>query len=167
MTPAGALAPYTGMIPLRILAATLVLAAAPAALAQREKLPPDDYDIVMKRWPDAKISNSGIRYIVKKQGSGALIMPGDVVKVMYTGMLLNGKVFDKTVDPKKPFIFRVDRAEVITGWDQIFQIMRPGDRWLIIVPPELGYGRRGYPPDIPSEATLVFDVEIVAVNREN
>jgi FKBP-type peptidyl-prolyl cis-trans isomerase len=155
------------MLPLRIFAALWVLAAAPAAMAQREKLPPDDYDFVMKKWPDAKISNSGIRYVVKKQGDGALIMPGDVVMVNYTGSLLNGKVFDESHDPKKPFTFRVGRGEVITGWDQIFQIMRPGDKWLIIVPPELGYGRRGYSPAIPSDSTLVFDVEVVGVKREN
>jgi peptidylprolyl isomerase len=156
------------MSPLRIVAAICMLAAAPVvARAQREKLPPDDYDFVMKKWPDAKISNTGIRYIVKKEGSGPLIMPGDVVMVNYTGMLLNGKVFDEAHDPKKPFTFRVARAEVIVGWDQIFQMMRPGDKWLIIVPPELGYGRRGYAPSIPSESTLVFDVEVVGVKREN
>ena len=156
------------MAPLRLVAALCILAASPvAAHAQREKLPPDDYDFVMKKWPDAKTSNTGIRYIVKKQGAGALIAPGDVVMVNYTGMLLNGKVFDENHDPKKPFTFRVGRGEVILGWDQIFQMMRPGDKWLIIVPPELGYGRRGYAPGIPGDTTLVFDVEIVGVKREN
>ena len=151
----------------RIVLALCAVLLVPLALhAQREKLPPDDYDFVMKKWPDAKMSNTGIRYIVEKQGSGPLINPGDLVMVNYTGMLLSGKVFDQNHDRVKPFTFRVDRGEVIVGWDQIFQIMRPGDKWLIIVPPELAYGRRGYAPAIPEFATLVFDVEILGIKKE-
>jgi peptidylprolyl isomerase len=151
----------------RIVLALCAVLLVPLALhAQREKLPPDDYDFVMKKWPDAKMSNTGIRYIVEKQGSGPLINPGDLVMVNYTGMLLSGKVFDQNHDRVKPFTFRVDRGEVIVGWDQIFQIMRPGDKWLIIVPPELAYGRRGYAPAIPSFATLVFEVEILGIKKD-
>jgi len=149
------------------LAAALCALAVPSLLhAQREKLPPDDYDFVMKKWPDAKISNTGIRYVVRRQGDGPLLLPGQVVMVNYTGSLLNGKVFDEVHDPKKPFTFRVARGEVILGWDQIFQMMRPGDKWLLIVPPELGYGRRGYPPLIPGDATLVFEVEVLGVKKD-
>jgi FKBP-type peptidyl-prolyl cis-trans isomerase len=156
------------MTPLRLAAALCAFVAAPLLLhAQREKLPPDDYDIVMKKWPEAKISNTGIRYIIEKQGTGPLLAPGDLVMVNYVGSLLNGTVFDQNRNRAKPFTFRVDRGEVITGWDQILQIMRPGDKWLVIVPPELAYGRRGYPPGIPSYATLVFDMEILGVKKEN
>src|SRR5208283_876160 len=105
---------------LRFAASVCALFAAPALLhAQREKLPADDYDIVTKRWPDAKISNTGIRYIVEKQGAGPLLMPGDMVMVTYTGQLLNGKVFDRELDKGHPFAFRVGRGVVIEGWDQI------------------------------------------------
>jgi FKBP-type peptidyl-prolyl cis-trans isomerase len=156
------------MPPLRFIAAMCALIAAPVLLhAQREKLPPDDYDFVMKKWPQAQMSNTGIRYIIEKQGTGPLLMPGDMVMVHYTGMLLNGKVFDHNMDPKNPFTFRVDRGEVIVAWDQIMQSMRPGDKWLIIVPPELAYGRRGSPPVIPSYATLVFDVEILGIKKDS
>ncbi|HEY5079947.1 MAG TPA: FKBP-type peptidyl-prolyl cis-trans isomerase [Opitutaceae bacterium] len=156
------------MSPLRLIAATCALIAAPLVLhAQREKLPPDDYDIVMKKWPQAQISNTGIRYIIEKQGAGPLLMPGDMVMVHYTGKLLNGKIFDQNHDEKKPFTFRVDRGEVIVAWDQILQSMRPGDKWLLIIPPELAYGRRGEPPVIPSYATLVFEVEIVGVKKDS
>ena len=152
---------------IRFAAALFAFAAMPALLhAEREKLPPDDYDIVMKRWPDAKISNTGIRYVVEKQGTGPLLQPGDVVMVNYVGQLLDGKVFDQNHSKEKPFTFRVARGEVILGWDQLFQIMRPGDKWLIIVPPELGYGRRGLPPAIPSYTTLVFDVEILGIKKD-
>jgi len=152
----------------RLIILVLALVLCPlAANAQREKLPPDDYDFVMKKWPDAKISNTGIRDIVEKQGNGGLLMPGDMVMVNYTGQLLNGKVFDQNHDKSKPFTFRLARGEVIAGWDQVLQMMKPGDKWLVIIPPELAYGRRGSPPTIPSYATLTFDVEIVGVKREN
>jgi FKBP-type peptidyl-prolyl cis-trans isomerase len=155
------------MLALRTALASCALLAAPCLLrAQREKLPPDDYDYVMKTWPQAKESNTGIRYIVEKQGSGPLLKPGDLVKVNYVGKLLDGKVFDQNQSKTAPFEFHVDRGEVIMGWDQILQLMRPGDKWLIIIPPELAYGRRGYAPAIPSYATLVFDIEIVGVKPE-
>lgn len=151
----------------RLAAALCVSVLTPVLLhAQREKLPPDDYDYVTSKWPQAKISNTGIRYIVETQGKGPLLQPGDLVMVNYTGWLLNGKLFDQNHDRVKPFMFRVDRSEVILGWDQILQIMRPGDKWLLIIPPELAYGRRGSPPVIPSYATLVFDVEILGVKKE-
>jgi FKBP-type peptidyl-prolyl cis-trans isomerase len=156
------------MSPLRILAVACALVAAPVLLhAQREKLPPDDLDFVEKKWPDAKKSNTGIRYIVETPGKGPLLVPGDQVMVTYVGSLLNGKVFDKVQDRIHPFTFRVDRGEVIEGWDQILQMMRPGAKWLIIVPPELAYGRRGNPPRVPGYATLVFDVEILGIKKDD
>jgi FKBP-type peptidyl-prolyl cis-trans isomerase len=57
-------------------------------------------------------------------------------------------------------------TEVIDGWDQILQLMRPGDKWLVIVPPELGYGRRGNPPRVPPFATLVFEMEILGIKKD-
>jgi FKBP-type peptidyl-prolyl cis-trans isomerase len=144
------------------------LASAPVLLhAQREKLPPDDLEIVEKTWPQAKISNTGMRYVIEKQGQGPLVMPGDLVMVHYVGKLLSGKVFDQNHDEKKPFSFRVDRGVVIEGWDQILQLMRPGDKWIVIVPPELGYGRRGSPPVIPGYATLVFEIDVLGIKKDS
>ena len=155
------------MPPFRFFAAVLALASAPALLhAQREKLPLEDLDFVEKTWPQAKISNTGIRYVIEREGRGPLIMPGDIVMVHYVGKLLHGKVFDQNHDDKHPFTFRVDRGAVIEGWDQIFQLMRLGDKWTVIVPPELAYGRRGSPPKIPGYATLVFDIEVVGVKKD-
>jgi len=143
------------------------LIAAPALLhAQREKLPPDDYDIVVKRWPQAKISNTGIRYVVEERGAGPLVIPGDMVMVNYVGQLLDGKVFDQNHSKEHPFTFRVARGNVIQGWDQILQLMRPGDKWLVIVPPELAYGRRGNAPSVPGYATLVFDIEVLGIKKD-
>jgi FKBP-type peptidyl-prolyl cis-trans isomerase len=155
------------MAPLRILAVAIALVAAPILLqAQREKLPPDDLDFVEKKWPNAEKSNTGIRYVVEQSGKGALLAPGDMVMVNYTGSLLSGKVFDHVTDKLHPFTFRVDRGEVIEGWDQIFQLMRPGAKWLVIIPPELGYGRRGNPPRVPGYATLVFEIEVLGIKKD-
>jgi FKBP-type peptidyl-prolyl cis-trans isomerase len=156
------------MFSARIFATACLLFAAPVLLhAQREKLPPDDLDIVEKKWPDAQKSNTGIRYVVEDPGKGPLLKPGDLVSVNYVGSLLNGKIFDRDLDRKKPFTFRVNRGMVIDGWDQILQLMAPGAKWIVIVPPELAYGRRGSPPRIPEYATLVFEIEILGVEREN
>ena len=115
------------MAPLRNFAVMCALVAAPVLLhAQREKLPPDDLDIVEKKWPDAQKSNTGIRYVVEEPGKGPLLAPGDLIMVNYTASLLNGKVFDKVKDKLHPLSFRVDRGDVIEGWDQILQLMRPG-----------------------------------------
>ena len=168
MTLSGGFAAYCTMTPLRFAALLcLVLVAPVVARAQRERLPPEDVDVVEKRWPDAKETSMSIRYVVEKTGSGALLQPGDQVSVTYIGALLNGKVFDKNLDPAKPFTFRIDRGEVISGWDQILQMMRVGDKWTVIIPPELAYGRKGSPPKIPGYATLVFDMEVVGVKRIN
>ncbi len=155
------------MAPIRFAAVALALFAGPVLLhAQREKLPPDDLDIVEKRWPDAKKTFTGLRYVVEVAGKGPLLQPGDKVGVTYVGSLLSGKVFDKQLDKEHPFSFRVDRSEVIVGWDQIFQLMRVGDKWIVIVPSELAYGRRGSPPRIPGYATLVFEIEVIEVKKD-
>ena len=138
--------------------------AVPAVHAQREKLPPDDLEYVEKTWPEAKKTSTGIRYIVMKEGQGDVAKPGDKVDVLYVGRLLNGKEFDEVLDPKHPFSFRVRRGEVIEGWDQILQFMKKGEKRLVIIPPELAYGTRGEPPAIPRDATLVFEMEIIAIN---
>ncbi len=136
-----------------------------ALMAQREKLPPEDYEWVTKNFPSAKKSNTGVRYIEIEAGSGETINRGDLVSVLYVGRFLNGETFDQQIDPNEPFTFRVGRSKVIRGWDHILQIMRPGDKWLVIVPPELAYGTKGRPPMIPPHKTLVFTMQILGVER--
>jgi FKBP-type peptidyl-prolyl cis-trans isomerase len=142
-----------------------VLAAPVVVHAQREKLPPEDLEIVEKTWPDAKRTSTGIRTLVLKPGEGELAKPGDLVSVLYKGQLLDGKVFDETKDASKPFTFRLGRGQVIDGWEQGLQLMRPGEKRLLIIPFELGYGTRGDPPKIPRRATLVFEVELVDIKK--
>lgn len=131
--------------------------------AQRERLPPEDLEIVEQRWPGAQKTSTGLRYVVLQAGdkSGASPQPGDRVAVLYKGMLLDGTVFDQSLDPANPFRPRVGRDELIQAWDQALTRMRRGDKWILIVPFELGYGTRGNPPRIPKRATLVFEMELL------
>lgn len=134
----------------------------PLALqAQREKLPPDDLAWVEQNFPNAKKTNTGIRYDVLESGTGEKAKPGDMVSVLYVGRLLNGQTFDQVSDREKPFRFRLGRGHVIQGWDQVLQLMRPGDKWVVIIPSELAYGSRGT-GRIPRDATLVFMMELLA-----
>lgn len=138
----------------------------PLALqAQREKLPPEALEWVEQNFPEAKKTSTGIRYVVVTAGSGETARPGELVSVNYVGRLLNGETFDQQNDRDKPFRFRLGRGLVIRGWDQILQLMRPGDKWVVIIPPELAYGSRGS-PRIPRDATLVFMMELLAADKE-
>jgi FKBP-type peptidyl-prolyl cis-trans isomerase len=144
----------------------LGLCATPALRAQREKIPPDDLEFVEKTWPDAKKTMTGIRYVIMREGEGPTPKPGDKVNVLYVGRLLNGKVFDQNSDATQPFTFRIRRDMVIEGWDQILQLMKKGEKRLVIIPPELGYGTRGQPPKIGRNATLVFEIELLSFGKD-
>src|SRR4051812_27328109 len=139
----------------------LGLIATPALHAQREKLPPQDLEIVEQKWPQAKKTNSGIRYVIEREGQGESPKPGNAVAVLYVGRLLDGKTFDEYLEKDHPFTFRISREQVIEGWDQVLQLMKRGEKRLVIIPPELAYGFRGQPPKIPRNATLVFEIELL------
>lgn len=144
----------------------LVLATPLALHAQREKLPPEDLEIVEKQWPEAKKTSTGLRYVMLKEGEGETAKPGDMLSVLYRGAILNGKVFDESEDPTQPFTFRLGRSMVIQGWDQGLQLMKKGAKMLLIIPSELGYGSRGSGPTIPRNATLVFEIDLLEIKRE-
>jgi FKBP-type peptidyl-prolyl cis-trans isomerase len=144
----------------------VVLLAAPFALhAQREKLPAEDLAFVEKTWPEAKKTATGIRYIVMREGSGEIGKAGDKASVLYVGRLLNGTVVDQATEREHAFEFRVGRGQVIEGWDQILQLMKVGEKRLVIIPPELAYGTRGSPPKIPRSSTLVFEMEVLEFKK--
>lgn len=152
--------PFTRLIFLGLL--TLIPS---LALAQREKLPARDLEIVEKNWPTAKRTSTSLRTVVLQEGHGETAKPGDKVDVLYIGKLLDGKIFDQALDPTKPFSFRLGRGLVIDGWEEGLQLMRPGEKRILIVPFELGYGSRGQPPKIPRNATLIFEVELLAIQK--
>ncbi len=96
-------------------------------------------------------------------GEGEEAKTGDTVRVHYTGWLTDGGKFDSSVDRDEPFDFPLGRGYVIRGWDEGVAGMRVGGRRKLTIPPDLGYGARGAGGVIPPNATLVFEVELLAV----
>ena len=106
---------------------------------------------------------SGLEIEDIKEGDGAEAKSGNQVDVHYVGTLTNGKKFDSSRDRGKPFSFRLGGGQVIKGWDEGVAGMRIGGLRKLTIPSTLGYGERGFPPVIPANATLVFEVELIAV----
>jgi FKBP-type peptidyl-prolyl cis-trans isomerase FklB len=104
-------------------------------------------------------TSSGLQYLVEKEGTGAKPTATDRVRVHYTGRLLDGKVFDSSVERGQPAEFGVN--EVIKGWTEALQLMPVGSKWKLYIPSELAYGDRGAGADIKPGSTLVFDVELL------
>jgi FKBP-type peptidyl-prolyl cis-trans isomerase len=96
-------------------------------------------------------------------GTGAEAKAGKSVAVHYTGTLTNGSKFDSSRDRNEPFEFQLGAGMVIKGWDQGIAGMKVGGRRKLTIPPELGYGAGGYPPVIPPNSVLIFDVELIEV----
>lgn len=122
-------------------------------------------DNLAERYPDATINEtpSGLKYIIVTEGSGPAPQPGEVVSVHYTGSLDDGSVFDSSVERGEPFQFQVGVGDVIAGWDEGLLLMRVGGKAILIIPPDLGYGAGGYPPVIPPNVTLHFEVELLEI----
>ena len=115
----------------------------------------------------ATTTASGLAYDDKAAGSGAAAKAGDQVSVHYTGWFVSGgergKKFDSSKDRGKPFAFALGAGQVIKGWDEGVQGMRVGGTRVLTIPPGLGYGARGAGGVIPPNATLIFEVELLAI----
>ncbi len=109
---------------------------------------------------------SGVQYKVLKSGPADGPRPdsNDLVSVLYEGALTNGEVFDRAFERGQPYVTPLD--QVVPGWTEALQLMKPGDEWLIYIPPELGYGPEGRPPTIPGNSVLVFRVVLLGVAEE-
>jgi cyclophilin family peptidyl-prolyl cis-trans isomerase/FKBP-type peptidyl-prolyl cis-trans isomerase len=115
---------------------------------------------IERRWPAARISNTGLRSVILQPGSGKASPGfGDRVTVHYAGQRLNGLVFDSSYQRDQPATFEIGR--VIQGWNEALTGMRRGEKRILIVPPELAYGERGYPGVIPPNEFLIFEVELL------
>jgi len=107
---------------------------------------------------------SGLRYtILQPNEAGKKPEEGDLVSVHYCGMLTNGKIFDDSFQRGEPIEFTLGRGQVIAGWDEGIAQLRKGERAILIIPPNLGYGPRGAGGVIPPNATLVFEVELMDI----
>lgn len=120
----------------------------------------EELNLIKKQWPDAVTTPSGLQYVVVAEGTGDTPQKGQVVSVHYTGKLLSGKKFDSSVDRGKPIEFPVGRGQVIKGWEEALLSMKKGEKRVLIIPPDLGYGPSGRGP-IPPNAFMVFDVELI------
>ena len=110
-------------------------------------------------------TESGLQYMVLKEGTGAKPGPTDEVTVHYTGRLLNGTVFDSSVDRGEPATFALNK--VIPGWTEGLQLMSEGAKYHLFSPSELAYGEKGAGNQILPNSTLIFDVELIKVNKQN
>jgi FKBP-type peptidyl-prolyl cis-trans isomerase FklB len=113
--------------------------------------------------PGVKVLPSGLQYKVITAGTGASPVATDMVKVHYHGTLINGKMFDSSVERGEPAEFSVDR--VIPGWTEALQLMKVGDKWQLYIPAALAYGERGAGGVIPPNSVLVFDVELLEIEK--
>jgi FKBP-type peptidyl-prolyl cis-trans isomerase FklB len=114
--------------------------------------------------PDVKTTSTGLQYKVIEEGTGARPTSTDTVTVHYTGTLINGDVFDSSVDRGEPTTFPLNG--VIPGWTEGLQLMTVGSKYKFFIPADLAYGDRGAGGKIQPGATLIFDVELIAIGGQ-
>lgn len=117
-----------------------------------------------KQNPNVKETSTGLQYVVEKEGTGAQPTAEDEVTVHYTGRLLDGTVFDSSVNRGEPATFPLNR--VIPGWTEGVQLMKEGAKYTFFIPSDLAYGPQGIPGAIPPHSTLIFDVELIKVVKK-
>ena len=110
---------------------------------------------------EVKVTSSGLQYEVIEEGDGPTPTAQDSVTVHYTGKLIDGTVFDSSVERGAPATFGV--SQVIPGWVEALQMMKTGSKWRLFIPSQLAYGPNGAGPVIGPDSTLIFDVELIKI----
>jgi FKBP-type peptidyl-prolyl cis-trans isomerase len=133
-------------------------------MMEEQRIPEEELALIKQRYADAIVTPDDLRYIVRAAGTGEPPSRGAEISVHYDGRLLaNGQKFDSSYDRGTPFRFRVGTGAVIKGWDEALLTMRTGEKRTLIIPWWLAYGIEGKGP-IPPRATLVFEVELLAIH---
>lgn len=132
-----------------------------AAMAAVNEKAGQDFLLENGKRVEVKTTPSGLQYEVLKEGNGAQPTAGDRVTVHYTGKLIDGTVFDSSVDRGEPATFGV--TQVIPGWVEALQLMKAGAKWRLFIPSALAYGPQGAGGVIGPNQTLIFDVELISV----
>ena len=114
-----------------------------------------------KSKPGVKVLPDGMQYIVMKEGTGAIPTLTDTVVTMYHGTLVDGSVFDSSVERNEPAEFGV--TQVIKGWTEALTMMKVGSKWKLFIPAELAWGDRAAGPKIPANSTVIFEVELLSI----
>ena len=152
----------------RLLAGAMILVAAVAVAQTAPAKPkvkgvPPNTNAPTRVTGDGVKTDSGLQYWEIRVGNGEVAKEGSHVRVHYSGWLTTGKKFDSSVDRGQPFDFTIGNGEVIKGWEEGVAGMKVGGKRQLRIPPELGYGADGSPPDIPANATLIFDIQLLGV----
>jgi len=125
------------------------------------------HDDTMEEVEEDVTPDGGVKKKILQKGTGYLTPEkGSEVKVHYVGRLLDGTVFDSSRDRDQPFTFFLGKGNVIKGWDESVKDMKKGEKALVTIKPEYGYGAAGSPPKIPANATLQFEIELLSWNSE-
>ena len=117
-----------------------------------------------KNRPEIQVTESGLQYEILKEGTGVSPLATDTVEVHYHGTLIDGTVFDSSVDRDETATFPVNG--VIAGWTEALQLMKEGSKWKLYIPSELAYGSRQRSAEIKGNSTLIFEVELIDVKNK-
>lgn len=124
----------------------------------------EDFLKANKEKTEVHVTASGLQYVIEKEGEGPTPAATDEVTVHYTGKLIDGTVFDSSVQRGEPATFPLNR--VIPGWTEGVQLMKEGSKFTFFIPSDLAYGPQGIPNAIPPHSTLIFEVELIKVIKK-
>ena len=134
-------------------------------MQEKNKKAGDEYLAKNKDKKGVVVTKSGLQYEVVKKGNGVKVKDGDQVKVHYTGTFVDGKPFDDSRKRGEPAVFGVD--QVIPGWSEALKLMDVGSQYKLAIPAAIAYGEQGAPPVIEPNSVLLFDVELIAIEKKD